>query len=48
MSSHLARIAADIDALEPRVFEGRVSGMNGLMIEASGPVEALVLGARDC
>jgi len=46
MPSHLSRLAADISALEPRVFEGRVSGMNGLMIEASGPVEALVLGAR--
>ncbi len=46
MPTHLTRIAREIDALEPRRFEGRVSGLSGLLIEASGPLEALVLGAR--
>lgn len=46
MPTHLIRLAHEIDALEPRRFEGRVSGLSGLLIEASGPVEALVLGAR--
>jgi len=42
----LARLARNIDALTPFEFEGRVRGVNGLVIEASGPLEALVLGAR--
>jgi flagellum-specific ATP synthase len=46
MPSHLARLAADIEALDPRQFEGRVTGLSGALIEASGPVEALALGAR--
>ncbi|MET0181997.1 MAG: flagellar protein export ATPase FliI [Caulobacterales bacterium] len=46
MPTHLTRLALEIDALEPRRFEGRVVGLSGLLIEASGPVEALVLGAR--
>ncbi len=45
-SSALARIVADIDAMEPRRFEGRVTGLSGLVIEASGPAEALSVGAR--
>jgi flagellum-specific ATP synthase len=46
MPAHLARLAADIEALDPRRFEGRVTGLSGALIEASGPVEALALGAR--
>ncbi|MDX2238651.1 MAG: flagellar protein export ATPase FliI [Hyphomonadaceae bacterium] len=42
----LARLAQEIAAIEPRRFFGRVTGLNGLSIEASGPVEALALGAR--
>ncbi len=46
MSRMLARLADDIAALEPRTFGGRVAGISGLLVEASGPHEALVLGAR--
>ncbi len=46
MASLLSRIAADIDALDPRRFEGRVTGLSGSLIEASGPRDALALGAR--
>ena len=46
MTSHLSRLIADIEALDPRRFEGRVTGLSGALIEASGPVEALALGAR--
>ena len=35
-----------IDALETRRFEGRVTAINGLLIEATGPAPALVVGAR--
>ena len=46
MPSALPRLAADIEALDPRRFEGRVTGLSGALIEASGPVDALALGAR--
>ena len=46
MASLLSRIAEQIDALEPRRFEGRVTGLSGALIEASGPQDALALGAR--
>ncbi len=46
MPSLLSRIADQIDALEPRRFEGRVTGLSGALIEASGPQDALALGAR--
>jgi flagellum-specific ATP synthase len=46
MPSRLSTLAADIEALDPRRFEGRVTGLNGSMLEASGPVDALALGAR--
>jgi flagellum-specific ATP synthase len=46
MPAHLARIAAEIEALDPRRFEGRVTGLFGALVEASGPVDALALGAR--
>lgn len=46
MASTLSRLAADIDALDPRRFEGRVTGLSGALIEVSGPMEALALGAR--
>ncbi len=41
----LAAAIRDVKALEPRRFEGRVTALEGLRIEASGPVEALQLGA---
>jgi flagellum-specific ATP synthase len=46
MPSTLARLTAEIEALDPRRFEGRVSGLSGSLIEVSGPQEALALGAR--
>ncbi|MES1199340.1 MAG: flagellar protein export ATPase FliI [Pseudomonadota bacterium] len=46
MPSHLSRLAADIEALDPCRYEGRVTGLSGSVIEASGPIEALALGAR--
>ncbi|MBI3440113.1 MAG: flagellar protein export ATPase FliI [Proteobacteria bacterium] len=46
MSSTLSTLAREIEALDPRRFEGRVTGLSGALIEASGPVEALALGAR--
>ncbi|HVY83783.1 MAG TPA: flagellar protein export ATPase FliI [Caulobacterales bacterium] len=46
MPSHLSRLAADIEALDPHRYEGRVTGLSGSVIEASGPIEALALGAR--
>lgn len=46
MTHILARIADDISTIEARRFEGRVAGVNGLLIEATGPAQALVLGAR--
>jgi flagellum-specific ATP synthase len=46
MASHLSKLADDIEALDPRRYEGRVTGLSGALIEASGPIEALALGAR--
>jgi len=46
MTSILSALAAEIEALDPRRFEGRVTGLSGALIEASGPMEALALGAR--
>ena len=46
MPSLFAKLAQQIEALEPRRFEGRVTGLSGALIEATGPVEALALGAR--
>ncbi len=46
MPTLLSRIAADIEALDPRRFEGRVTGLSGFLVEATGPQEALALGAR--
>jgi len=46
MPSLLSRLANEIDALDPRRFEGRVTGLSGALVEVSGPVEALALGAR--
>jgi flagellum-specific ATP synthase len=42
----LGHLAADLATYEPRRFEGRVAGVNGLLIEVTGPSESLVLGAR--
>jgi flagellum-specific ATP synthase len=36
----------EIEALDPRRFEGRVTGLSGSLVEATGPIEALALGAR--
>jgi flagellum-specific ATP synthase len=46
MASLLRRIAHDVDALDVRGLEGRVTGVSGLLIEAGGPAEALIIGAR--
>nr|HRK65253.1 flagellum-specific ATP synthase FliI [Terricaulis sp.] len=46
MPSHLTKLAAEIDALDARRFEGRVTGLSGALVEVSGPMEALALGAR--
>ena len=42
----LKRLTNLVEHMEPRRLEGRVAGMNGLLIEASGPPEALRVGAR--
>ncbi len=39
-------LRASIEAIEPRRFRGRITAVNGLMIEAEGPPDALELGAR--
>jgi flagellum-specific ATP synthase len=44
--SLLSRLAVEIDALDPRRFEGRVTGLSGSLVEVTGPIEALALGAR--
>ncbi|HVY87836.1 MAG TPA: FliI/YscN family ATPase [Hyphomonadaceae bacterium] len=41
----LASAIRDLKALEPRRFEGRVTALEGLRIEAAGPPGALRLGA---
>ncbi len=41
----LATAIRDIKALEPRSYEGRVTALEGLRIEAAGPAQALRLGA---
>ncbi|MGQ0534259.1 MAG: flagellar protein export ATPase FliI [Caulobacteraceae bacterium] len=46
MPSLLSKLAEQIDALDPRRFEGRVTGLSGSLVEATGPIEALALGAR--
>jgi flagellum-specific ATP synthase len=46
MPTHLSRLVDEIGALDTRRFEGRVTGLSGALIEASGPMEALALGAR--
>lgn len=38
-------LAAKIEQIEPRQFTGRVSAVNGVLVEAVGPINALVLGA---
>jgi flagellum-specific ATP synthase len=46
MTDSFARAAAAIADLDARRYYGKVGALNGLLIEASGPQEALVLGAR--
>jgi len=41
----LASAIRDVKALEPLRYEGRVTGLEGLRIEAAGPANALRLGA---
>ena len=41
----LASAIRDLKALEPRRYEGRVTALEGLRIEAAGPAGALKLGA---
>ena len=41
----LASAIRDLKALEPRCYEGRVTALEGLRIEAAGPAQALRLGA---
>lgn len=42
----LAGLARTISSLEPARFEGRVAAVNGLVVEAVGPPQAMALGAR--
>jgi flagellum-specific ATP synthase len=46
MPTQLSQLARDIAALDPHRYEGRVTALSGALIEASGPQEALALGAR--
>ena len=46
MPLQLSRLVTEINALDPRRFEGRVTGLSGALIEVSGPLDALALGAR--
>jgi len=41
----MRELVAKIDAIEPRQFAGRVAAVNGTLVEAVGPINALVLGA---
>ncbi|MBI1251254.1 MAG: flagellar protein export ATPase FliI [Alphaproteobacteria bacterium] len=42
----MRRLAEEIEALETRALYGRVTGLNGLSIEATGPLEGLAIGGR--
>jgi flagellum-specific ATP synthase len=46
MPTLLSRLASEISALDPRRFEGRVTGLSGSLVEVTGPIDALALGAR--
>ena len=46
MPTLLTRLASEIEALDPRRFEGRVTGLSGALVEVTGPMDALALGAR--
>lgn len=46
MPTLLSRLAHDIEALDSRRYEGRVTGITGGVIEATCPIEAMALGAR--
>ncbi|MBL8549622.1 MAG: flagellar protein export ATPase FliI [Hyphomonadaceae bacterium] len=46
LSTALARLKSDIESLDPRRLEGRVTGLKGLAIEVTGPAEALAIGAH--
>lgn len=42
----IADLAKKISNFEPAIFEGRVVAINGLIVEADGPPQAMSLGAR--
>jgi len=42
----LASAIRDVKALEPLRYEGRVTGLEGLRIEAAGPASALPWAQR--
>lgn len=44
--SQAAALIRRIGEIEPLRYEGRVQALNGLVLEASGPPQALALGAR--
>jgi flagellum-specific ATP synthase len=46
MAPTLRSIADEVARLDVRSLEGRVTGISGLLVEAGGPAEALLLGAR--
>lgn len=46
MSLTLKTLRDEIEAFEPRRFEGCVTGLNGASIEVTGPQAALILGAE--
>jgi flagellum-specific ATP synthase len=46
MPSLLSKLAVEIEQLDPRRFEGRVTGLSGSLVEVTGPMDALSLGAR--
>jgi flagellum-specific ATP synthase len=46
ISRPLAELASRVSDLPQTQLTGRVSGLNGLLIEITGPLEALLVGAR--
>lgn len=44
--SSAANLIRRIEGLDPLQFEGRVQSLNGLVLEATGPQQAMALGAR--
>ncbi len=42
----MRELVAKINEIEPRRFDGKVAAVNGTLVEAVGPINSLVLGAR--